>query len=351
MRTTQVTQVIQVTQAAHATHAVHVTHVIQVVRVISDFQSRGKMGSEMSMEVDVTTETATQAATTPLAASSLLSLSLFRTHLQDNDYSLRTVTRYVTCVEDFFDWLSDILGPGSENLSPAPRDASAYRNYMLGKGLAASTVNQALAAIKAYARWQVETGTAERDWAEKVKMIEVQYTPKMGLTRNDYHRLMRLLEDNASRRDMAAFALMLGCGLRREETAEVLVKDLVFDAGVRQSGQLWVRGGKGLKAREIPLALCTPWAVTALKQAVVGEEDDSTLLGLTESGVRALVVRWSEKVHLPMSPHLLRRTFGQMQRKERPIETVRRLMGHRSLETTAIYTDTPEGNFEDTPGL
>lgn len=299
------------------------------------------------MEVEVTTEAATEI----LATSTLLSLSLFGTHLRDNDYSLRTVNRYVSCVEDFHTWLSGVLGPGSENLSPAPRDASAYRAHMLGRGLAPSTVNQALAAIKAYSHWQVEIGVTDRDWADKVKMIAVQYAPKMGLTRNDYHRLLRVLEDVATRRDMAAFALMLGCGLRREEASEVLVKDLVFDAGVRRSGQLWVRGGKGMQAREIPLALCTSWAVTALKQAVVGEEPDGTLLGLTESGVRALVVRWSGRVHLPMSPHLLRRTFGQMQRKERPIETVRRLMGHRSLETTAIYTDTPEGNFEDTPAL
>jgi len=231
-------------------------------------------------------------------------------------------------------------------------------------GLAPSTVNQHLSAIKTFSKWQVETGQVEADWASAAKLINVQYAAKMGLNKREYHLLMRQVESDAcSITNQAVFALLLGCGLRREEAPYVLCSDLTFHPSpVKPTGMVWVRSGKGNQAREVPFQ---GWVYTTLFAAVgaaihansigvVGTTDHENrikLLQLRGEGIRAVVEKWGKRAGLDLHCHLLRRTFGQSMRKTRSIETVKRLMGHSKLDTTAQYTETPDGTYDDVPDL
>ncbi len=188
------------------------------------------------------------------------------------------------------------------------------------------------------------------------KLINIQYGVKMGLTKREYHLLMRQVEsDVCSITDKAVFALLLGCGLRREAAPDVLLTDLTFrPSPINPTGMVWVRDGKGGRAREVPFQ---GWVYDMLKAASDVRQENtvttnrSPLLNLKGEGVRAVVERWGKRAGLDLHCHLLRRTFGQSMRKTRSIETVKRLMGHSKLDTTAQYTETPDGTYDDVPDL
>lgn len=280
-------------------------------------------------------------------------LALFSAYLFDHDYSPRTTARYAGVLSSFYSWLHFQLGLGAtaDLPLPLPRDLSSYRAYMLERGSSPATINQSLSALKTYANWQVETGQIEHNWAQAAKLLSIQYAPKQGLTKQEYHKLMRQIDTlQTPSRTKAVFALLLGCGLRREEAISVRVRDVTFKTAAgtgRQSGMVWVRAGKGLGAREVPFG---GWVYLALKEQSKDKEAGELLLGLKAAGVRDVVERWGKKAEIEgLHPHRLRRAYGQMQRANRPIETVKRLLGHKRLDTTAIYTETPSGDFEDTP--
>jgi len=145
----------------------------------------------MSMKPD----TDTIIASPELDLSLSLSLSQFTDYLHDNDYSPRTIKRYSTCIPSFFLWLSaNVQQP---NPMPLPRDVGEYRRYLIDKGYSSSTTNQYLSAIKTYSKWQVDTEQVETDWAGMAKLINIQYGVKMGLTKREYHLLMRQVESDA----------------------------------------------------------------------------------------------------------------------------------------------------------
>jgi len=293
-----------------------------------------------------------------LGISLSLSLSQFTDYLHDKDYSPRTIKRYSTCIPSFFLWLSTRVQ--QSNPTPLPRDVGEYRRYLIDKGYSSSTTNQYLSAIKTYSKWQVETEQVETDWAGMAKLINIQYGVKMGLTKREYHLLMRQVEsDTCTVTDKAVFALLLGCGLRREAAPDVLLTDLTFHPSpIKPTGMVWVRDGKGGRAREVPFQ---GWVYDMLKDAFEARQKSEEaaeksvhripLLNLKGEGVRAVVERWGKRAGLDLHCHLLRRTFGQSMRKTRSIETVKRLMGHSKLDTTAQYTETPDGTYDDVPDL
>lgn len=289
-----------------------------------------------------------------------VAMAQFKLDLEDGDYSDKTIIDYTRQLRGFYRWAREEVELGG---SPkfAPRDVVAYRRWMLERGRGVSFVNQALAAVKTYAGWQAEKMGLDSDWAAGVRTITITRAPKWGLLRNEYHALLRLLlVDETPSRDKAVFALLLGCGMRRREAVGVTVNDVLLHRAQRgASGSVWARFGKGAKAREVPFS---GWRYEVLRDrmdelvAEAGEEGNQSantpLLGITADGVRDTVERWGKKAGLDLHPHKLRRTYGQMLRKAGfSIESVSRMMGHSSIDITAIYTDTPSGKFDEVPDL
>ena len=62
--------------------------------------------------------------------------------------------------------------------------------------------------------------------------------------------------------------------------------------------------------------------------------------GLTPSAIWRIVRQYGQRVGLDISPHTLRHTFGTRLVRGKTVDlvTVAAMMGHESLDTTAIYT-------------
>jgi integrase/recombinase XerC len=116
-----------------------------------------------------------------------------------------------------------------------------------------------------------------------------------------------------------------------------------------RSGTVHVRDGKGRKARDIPLNATARRAVQAYLDTL-SDVSAPTPVFLSKRGTW-LAVRSAQAVvaqlavhagiqRLPVSAHTLRHTFAvyYLQRHPGKLRDLADLLGHESLDTTALYT-------------
>jgi site-specific recombinase XerD len=142
-------------------------------------------------------------------------------------------------------------------------------------------------------------------------------------------------------RNRAIIAVLLFCGLRRQELADLQLSDVDV-----KSRWLRVRRGKGGKGRSIPLA---PEAAEAVGDWLefrpeVDHEYLLTGLGGRRLGKNGLVRVFRRVAKLAgvdrrgVSLHTLRHTFASLLLQEGcDLVSIQELLGHSDLSTTAIY--------------
>lgn len=147
-------------------------------------------------------------------------------------------------------------------------------------------------------------------------------------------------------RDRAIIELLYGTGLRLSECARLDLPDLSL--GGRH---LFVRSGKGLKDRVVPLmgraanALSIylknvrPSLSRSLRESAVFLSRDGDRLAAGQIQKRLELHGQGAGLKMKLRPHLLRHTCAtHLLAGGASIRHVQRLLGHRSLRTTEIYT-------------
>lgn len=170
-------------------------------------------------------------------------------------------------------------------------------------------------------------------------------TQHRSLTEDEYHRLVHALEQNTKRavtafeyqnavRDWASVMLMLH-GLRVEECSMVCTGDITLN---ERSGFVLIRNGKGSKERTVPLNLIARKAVASLTSTRPGFPSGS-LIGVSVRTLQRNVESLGQQIGVPdTTPHWLRYTFAKrLEKNGTPIEAIRDLLGHESIETTRRY--------------
>lgn len=224
------------------------------------------------------------------------------------------------------------------------------RTSLQDGGLSPATVNATLAALRGVARaaWNLELISGDDyNRIAAVKGLRGSRLPTgRALTIGEITALFdACFHDRtaAGRRDAAMLALLLGAGLRRAECAALALND--YHAERRE---LIVRG-KGDKQRLMPLGQTANLAVVDWLQAR-GEWDGSLLCrvgkggaieqaGISDQAIYAAILKRGVEARVArFSPHDLRKTYASgLIDQSGDISTVSRLLGHASIETTAIY--------------
>lgn len=226
----------------------------------------------------------------------------------------------------------------------------AVRSSLSDGGLAPATVNAALAALRGVAKaaWALDLLTGEDyNRIAAVKGLRSSRLPSgRALTVGEVTALFDACYDDktaAGRRDAAILALLLGAGLRRAECAGLALTDYS-----PESQDITVRG-KGNKQRLMPLGETADQAVRDWLQVRV-DSQGPLLCRVGKNGVierapisaqaiyAALAKRGKEARVAHFSPHDLRKTYASgLIDLSGDISTVSRLLGHASIDTTAIY--------------
>jgi site-specific recombinase XerD len=276
------------------------------------------------------------------------------------DLSAKTIVLYTQDARRFATWLQQ-EHPGLKATEVTPTDAKTYRDHLLAKRYAPTTINRALISLMLF--FDTIEGTNP---FRNLTMIEIVEPAPVALSKTEWNSVRRCAEQAARRDHGLAFALATlfrYAGPRVSEVAALQIPDVQVSS---RRGLLIIRRGKGLKHREVPLDtylkhreyLAERWRERATVQgeAVAAWSrwpDGHLFLGqrgpLAERGIREIIAKLGQAAKLasPLGPHDLRHTFAKalldpaaygLDRPPMPLPAIQQLLGHADIATTTIYT-------------
>jgi site-specific recombinase XerD len=264
---------------------------------------------------------------------------------------------YAKALTDFLAWYRKQEKPG---LSKAT--VQRYKVILQELGLAPSSINQRISAIRKLAQEAADNGLVDQAHANgvaRVKGVKQQGTRAGNwLTREQAQLLVNSpeLTSDKGKRDRAILAIMLGAGLRRSE-----VVALNF-AHIQQREGRWVVVdivGKGNRLRTIPIPAWVKVAIDDWTNAIgiidglifrrVNKGDKVMGYSLTAQAVRDVVSFYSTRLGFSVAAHDLRRTFAKLAHKGGAgLDQIQLSLGHASIKTTERYLGITQ-NLTDAP--
>ena len=265
---------------------------------------------------------------------------------------------YERALVDFFLWHR---GVGRPQLNKAV--VQRYAAELRDAGMAASSVNQRLSAIRKLATEAADNGALDPQVASGIRAVkgarrEGRRTGNW-LTREEAQTWLNAPDTRTmrGRRDRALLAVLIGCGLRRSEAAA-----LTF-GHVQQRDGRWVLVdliGKRDKIRSIPMpnwakAAIDEWSLTSgvvegFVFRAVNKGDRVIGDGITPQAIYNVISGYAEDLEKKgVAPHDLRRTFAKLAHKGgAPIDQIQLSLGHESIQTTEEYLGV-EQDLTDAP--
>ena len=250
--------------------------------------------------------------------------------------------RLIHHLED--DGIRDARSVSEEHLAAYARHLER-RISRRGAPLAAASRASAISTVRRFFAFLASRGHLLHDPAESIPLPRSARLPRGILSESQARRLMAspFPASLIGKRDRAILELLYGAGIRLGEAVRADVSDLDLSQGL-----LLVRNGKGKKDRVVPvggraaialgtyLAAIRPELVRRLEQALFLSRDGARL---SKIGLQAMVKRHGQAIGVHVSPHTLRHTCAtHLLRGGADIRHVQELLGHRSLQTTALYT-------------
>jgi integrase/recombinase XerC len=277
-------------------------------------------------------------------------LNAFARRLAEQDLSPVTARGYRHDLERFRGWIE-----ASRSAVPLASitavDLINYRQHLIHtERLQATTVNRKIQALKKLFGWARQSGQVKTDVSTELRFLRVgQRLRPPSLTDAEMQALLGAAgrtRHGLARRNYALVTVLAETGLRVSELCGLRRGDLELH---ERSGQLRVREGKGRKERMLPLNSNARRALCVYLAGRLSSDGDDHVF-LSERGGHPLAVRTVEatlaelgqRAHirrLAVTPHLLRHTFAvrYLNRNPGKLLELAALLGHDSLDTTAIY--------------
>jgi len=260
--------------------------------------------------------------------------------LRLRNYARRTIDTYVSriaCFAKHFGRSPELLGPD---------EVREFQLHLLQRRVSWSSFNQAVCAL----RFLYGTTLGR---PEQLPLIPYGKRPKTLPSVLAPDEVLRLLDAAPPGRDRVLLQVAYGCGLRLNELLHLRVGNIDSARMV-----IHVRQGKGAKDRLVPLSLrlldelraywrlCRPrtWLFP-------GQTADGTM---TSSNVQRRFGRLVRRVGLTKrcSMHTLRHSYAtHLLEAGVDVLTLKALLGHASLQTTARYLHVSTRRLHQTPSL
>ena len=266
----------------------------------------------------------------------------------ERNSSPQTVQTYEESLREFESYIS----LRDSRLSLQAVDADLIRDWMeslMDKGNTASTINKKLSALRSFYRFSLKRKLVEKDPAHGIVGPKKSKPLPQFLRESEMDHLLDRLEWDNNYKDVRARTILLlfyEAGLRRSELTGL--NDVDIDFGSRQ---LKVTGKRN-KQRIIPfgqeLADALNQYLEARREQFGLRENSALFLSdkgarMTGSQVYLIVHRYLTLVTSlkKRSPHVLRHTFATaMLNNGAGLESIKKLLGHESVDTTEIYAHT-----------
>ncbi len=256
----------------------------------------------------------------------------YRRALKRKNYSAHTVKSYVNILDQFIRWLTVPLSEVTH------KEIGAYVDHLLRNRRTPKTITCHLQTIRLFFDYLInEEGRSMLNPVTRISLRLPKPLPR-HLKDEQVREFFGVITDL---RDRAMFMLMLRCGLRVQEVAELTV-----DAIEYARRQIFVFHGKGAKDRVVYMS---EDARSALLRYLEKRSSKAKALFLVQKGpmrgkplsVRGIQKRieyYARESGLDISCHWLRHTMAtQLLNADADLATIQDLLGHSQITTTQRY--------------
>ncbi|MBK20098.1 MAG: recombinase XerC [Rhodospirillaceae bacterium] len=269
--------------------------------------------------------------------------------LDERQSSTHTLAAYSQDLAAFLEFLTSHIGkpPALDDL--ASLKMADYRSFLahrINQGIAHSSVARAMSTLRNFFKFLDKTGRVSNATIKAVRSPKPKPPIPKPISVEDAFDVIRAaakLSDTPwiSKRDVAVFTLLYGCGLRIDEALSLNRADI-------PDGDAMTVTGKGNKQRVVPVLPIVRDAIDKYVDACPfsGEAETPLFVGARGGRLNAGVVqRQMRKVRAQLglpntaTPHALRHSFAtHLLGAGGDLRTIQELLGHSSLSTTQRYT-------------
>ena len=254
--------------------------------------------------------------------------------MKRRNYSPHTLKNYMNTLKHFVVWLDVPIEQVTH------KKVLDYIDYLLGKRLRPKTINCHLDSIRGFYYYLNDE-----------EQVPISNPVKRGYTLRLSRPLPRHLRDEEvikffevikSTRDRAIFKLMLRCGLRVEEVA-----NLTLSAIDLKHRRIIVHSGKGAKDRVVYISNDAHDAIVQYlrvrpskraKKLFLVEKGSCRGKPISVRGIQKRMEFYARSIGLKVSCHHLRHTMAtQLLNADAQLVTIQDLLGHSRIKTTQRY--------------
>jgi len=256
----------------------------------------------------------------------------YRRTLKRKNYSTHTVKSYINILDQFMRWLTVPLSEVTR------KEIGTYVDHLLRKRRTPKTITCHLQTIRLFFDYLLnEEG---RSMGNPVTRISLRLPKPLPRHLKD-DQVRKLFDGITDLRDRAMFMLMLRCGLRVQEVAELTV-----DAVEYGRRQIFVFHGKGAKDRVVYMsedarsALSAYLAKRPSKARGLFLVQKGPMRGkpLSVRGIQKRIEYYARQRGVNVSCHRLRHTMAtQLLNADADLATIQDLLGHGQITTTQRY--------------
>jgi site-specific recombinase XerD len=259
-------------------------------------------------------------------------LTRYRRALKRKNYSAHTLKSYMNILDHFLRWAPVPI------LDVTSKEIGRYVDHLLEKRRTPKTITCHLQTIRLFFDYLIqEEGISISNPVTRISIRLPKPLPR-HLKDDQVTRLLAVIRDV---RDRAMFMLMLRCGLRVQEVA-----DLTVNAVDWHRRQIFVSKGKGSKDRVVYVSEDARAALFAYlaKRSTRGKRlflvQKGPMRGqpLSVRGIQKRMEYYAKKSRLNVSCHRLRHTMAtQLLNADADLATIQDLLGHGQITTTQRY--------------
>ena len=264
----------------------------------------------------------------------------FRLYLMRLERSENTINSYLRDVDTFQQWYDD----DPETIHEMT--LIHYKRYLNQQEKSVITANRKLASVNAFCRYLFEVRVLPEPYA--VKLTKNRDKPEYkGLPLSVLHDLRETVHESGNVMHICIIELLLATGIRVSELTGLKLSDIAL----REQRSIRVRG-KGSVYRTLPL---NDAATAALAEYLIvrgNASKDRLLIGqrgpLGRGAVEIILGNYGKVLGIKVTPHMLRHSLAyQLIKSGVAMTTIQQILGHESILTTNLYTQTTAQDKSD----
>ena len=278
-------------------------------------------------------------------------LAQFKAHLLTVNYSKGTIVSSSNAINEYLMYIENkqlkLIDTSTKSIKEYFAFLQTRTNKKTGLGLSLSYLLKIKSGLTLF--YKFLNLTQEKNYAKPVfPDIKKGSHKPIVLSKEEIEKLFKACDESLlGKRNKAVIAIYYGCGLRRQEGTNLNVEDLDINKGL-----VFISKSKTRQQRYVPisskmLVIVEDYLFNAREKLIDKSKAENALIVTdrgnrlgTESVVYILQMLLKEaKVTTKASPHTLRHSIAtHLLESGMKLESIRLFLGHRSLDSTQIYT-------------